>query len=36
MLRISQYFRELAEAERTGAWPALPPARGPAAPPVRW
>jgi heme d1 biosynthesis radical SAM protein NirJ len=27
MLRISQYLREVAQAERTGAWPAPPPAR---------
>ncbi|MBC5785635.1 heme d1 biosynthesis radical SAM protein NirJ [Ramlibacter sp. USB13] len=39
MLRISQYLREVAEAERTGAWPVPPPARGagrPTRPVVIW
>jgi Fe-coproporphyrin III synthase len=38
MLRISQYFRELAEAERTGTWPTASRARGtgPTRPVVIW
>lgn len=38
MLRISQYLREVAEAERSGRYPAPPPARsrGPVRPVVIW
>ncbi len=38
MLRISQYLREVAEAERTGRYPAPPAARsrGPVRPVVIW
>lgn len=38
MLRISQYLREVAEAERTGRYPAAPPprSRGPVRPVVIW
>ncbi|HYD77692.1 heme d1 biosynthesis radical SAM protein NirJ [Ramlibacter sp.] len=38
MLRISQYLREVAEAERTGRYPSPPPARsrGPVRPVVIW